>query len=377
MAYHTANSSTPQRYLPALDGLRALSILLVLAAHTANPFESAPWRDLFDQVSRHGNTGVAVFFAISGVLIAGRLLDEERSAGYIHLGRFYLRRAFRILPPVFAYLGLLVMVSGALRIDPLEIVSSFLFFRNYVFEFQSAEHWYTSHFWSLAVEEHFYLLVPVALVIFRQHRLKFLTIALVGIWGWRAWLRQLGWSEERLWPHSDTSLDALVFAAMLAVLMHEARWQIILNRLLTPWVTFALAAAGIWIRLSSPALAHEILVVLIGLAVVGAVKNAACVGYRLLEHPLVRWIGRLSYSTYLWQQLFFCDRFLGPNPPLGRFGHWPLNFICVFICSCASYYLIERPSIKLGHRLARSKVLATGQPVDLQGLGRTIEPAET
>lgn len=350
-----AKSST-DGYLPALDGLRAVSILLVLANHTANQFANPLLNKLFDKISFHGNIGVSIFFAISGILITGRLLDEERVAGAISLKKFYIRRAFRILPPALFYLAMVgVLAWGlALRVTGFEIASAALFFRNYVLDGLWLEHWFTTHFWSLSVEEHFYLFVPALVLVVVQMRRRIWVLGglTAAVWAWRWWQRAHGIGDGKMWPHSDSEMDALLFAATLACLVRDETAGVWLRRLLTFPVTLGIGLATAWVRLRSPLLVHEALTVGLGLFVLGMTLNGGSWLGRALEWGPVRWLGRLSYSLYLWQQLWFGDRFLGADPPLGRFGHWPLNFACALACACVSYYLLERPSIKMGHRLA-------------------------
>ena len=153
-------------YVPTLDGWRTLSIAAVILCHDNlhrfGPF-STEWLYL------HGNVGVDIFFAISGLLICSRLLDEESDAGSISIRNFYLRRAFRILPPAIAFLAALLILSRLVHLpaETPEVLASLFFVRNYTFffhHFQSVAPFYTSHFWSLAVEEHFYLIFPLLYV---------------------------------------------------------------------------------------------------------------------------------------------------------------------------------------------------------------------
>jgi len=151
-----ADATRPSRgYLPTLDGWRTLSIAAVICCHdrlhSFGPIDTT-WLYL------HGNLGVDIFFAISGLLICSRLLDEERETGSISIPNFYLRRAFRILPPAVAYLATLAILLWLIHLPvglP-EIFASAFFVRNYTFffqHFQTVSPFYTSHFWLFAVEE--------------------------------------------------------------------------------------------------------------------------------------------------------------------------------------------------------------------------------
>jgi len=148
-------------YLPTLDGWRALAILAVIFHH-ANLFSAGPLSDQW--IFQNGYEGVDVFFAISGLLICWRLLDEESRRGRISLRNFYIRRAFRILPPAVIYLIAIAILSaiGLIHASAKELLASLLFFRNYLVQLGhfSVSPWFTGHFWSLSVEEHFYLLLP-------------------------------------------------------------------------------------------------------------------------------------------------------------------------------------------------------------------------
>lgn len=145
-------------YLPSLDGWRAIAISAVLLDHSA----VLPWRFARHHLQNKGADGVWLFFAISGLLICSRLLNEEKRNGKISLPNFYIRRSFRIFPASFTFLAILLGLE-ALKIIPLNHsawLSALLFCRNYWSYFmQSGDSgtWFTSHFWSLAVEEHFYL----------------------------------------------------------------------------------------------------------------------------------------------------------------------------------------------------------------------------
>src|SRR5207248_5891757 len=103
------------------------------------------------------------FFAISGYLICTRLLVEEETTGSISLRSFYIRRVFRILPPAYVYLAVVAGLSAAGMIAAAwtDIASAALFYSNYI----EPRSWFTGHFWSLAMEEHFYLLWPPLLLL--------------------------------------------------------------------------------------------------------------------------------------------------------------------------------------------------------------------
>ena len=212
-------------YLPSLDGWRAIAVLGVMMTH------DRPWM-LFGHSSirykGYGGYGVYIFFAISGFLITSRILEEERICGYFDIRRFYIRRIFRIQPAAWAYLAAvaLVMALGyAHQYGVFETRSSWnaalLLYTNYVFRSWKSPT-LTGHFWTLAVEEHFYILLSVTLFFAKRYRIAVLVLlflmfmvvpsmnrfhvydvkprstqwqltslllsALVAVGGWRAWV---------------------------------------------------------------------------------------------------------------------------------------------------------------------------------------------
>ena len=160
----------PPDHVRTLDGWRAVAILLVMANHVgASVREVLPERlrpVLNEQVLINlGFLGVHVFFGISGFLITRRLVDETRRNGRISLRAFYLRRAFRILPAAWLFLSVMgvLAIARVLPISRAHWLAALLGYANYTYGERS---WYLGHFWSLAVEEHFYLLWPTLLALF-------------------------------------------------------------------------------------------------------------------------------------------------------------------------------------------------------------------
>ena len=159
---HKVQVGTEHR-IPTLDGWRAVAIGAVMVSH-GFPLSSAatrPERALSYIAGHLGGLGVALFFAIRGLLITTQLLEEREHRGRISLGAFYIRRGFRILPAAYLYLAVLAIsgVCGWLALRRGELSSAAFFYSNY----WADRSWYTAHFWSLSMEEHFYLLWPALL----------------------------------------------------------------------------------------------------------------------------------------------------------------------------------------------------------------------
>jgi peptidoglycan/LPS O-acetylase OafA/YrhL len=341
------------RHLATLDGWRAVAIVIVVISHARSPLFMRPgW---VHDLAPFGRLGVDIFFAISGLLICGRLLDEAEQTG-IDLRAFYVRRAFRILPPYLLYLGALGLLNaaGAVALTPVDFFVSVVFVRNYLMTGLSL---YTNHFWSLAVEEHFYLLWPSALrTIGPRRSIGAALFVCFAVTVWRGILVRsphllaLFPRTGVLWQ-TDTRIDALLWGCVAALGM---RWLApFLSRWSLTWpILFVLAFAAARHAPLQP------LVYAIGFSalVLSTVLNQRSLTSRVLELSPVRWVGRISYSLYIWQTLFFEQE--SPTGVLGWFQRPPLNVVALIACATASYYFVEKPMIAIGKRL----VNATPEP---------------
>jgi len=349
-------------YLPTLDGWRAIAIVAVLLDHAVEYSGLSHYPKLV-RFSHTGPNGVSLFFAISGFLICSRLLEEDGAFGRISLRGFYIRRAFRILPPALLYLIVIGALSmfGLIIVSPWDWWSSVLFFRNYMPPSWISRGWggYTIHYWSLAVEEHFYFLWPAALVAFGKARSRWFAISLavtIGLW------RTLDLHHhffDRLIPgllfgcRTDIRLDALLMGCVAALFLDNDSTRAAFIYRFKPWMWWLCVggyAATQLIYLSQQSRSYSLFEsALLPLVVVGTVYGPKTFVTVLLESGGMKWIGRLSYSLYLWQQLFSVPQF-GSNfsilqkPPLGT--------AMTFLCAWLSYHFIERRFIRWGHRLA-------------------------
>lgn len=349
-------------YVPTLDGWRAVAILLVLGAHSeplTAPLESTFLAPLL-RVFRRGTLGVDIFFTLSGFLIGSLLLREKLRTGRIAVGTYLLRRAFRIFPALWVYLGciyLLVAAGTIPPIAPLDWFATVAFFRNYI-----SGSWYTGHTWSLSIEIHFYILAPLILALFRPRRAA-LILALLSILvvAGRALELRTGWLEMRL-PKSIASfrtnyrIDELLNGLLLALAIQNAAVRAWLTRHLTTVKTFLLLAIAVAlltvlgrsgivrVGLAAPLIiAHTIL------------RPNAILG-RILEWTPLRWLGLVSYSLYIWQQLFLAqpgEMATGPLRSLQQ-SIWSLPMALIF--ATASMKLVEVPMTQLGRRWTRTDV---------------------
>ena len=352
-------------YIPTLDGWRAIAILAVLGYHSP---AVQIGRFHFGLLHEYGSQGVDLFFAMSGLLICTKLLEEEAQRGAISLRSFYTRRIFRILPAAFTYLAV-VGLLGLLHVIPMPVGAWLAALTSTMNYYAAAlpEHgldWYVGHFWTLAVEEHFYLLLPGLLVLFAKHRRAMLLSLIVAFTVWQAcWPN--GWPQR-----TDLRIDALLIPALLAVLLRSQRVVEWFRAWLYPSVAIVLVAVVslLLAKVKGPLEAVKpLLKVVYPLLILSTILHAKGWLGRVLESAPLRWIGRISYSIYLWQQLFFLDaretREYHSPKALAVLQHLPVSLVAVFAVAALSYYLVEKPLIRVGHRLVQRDLLSQAKTV--------------
>ena len=238
---------------------------------------------------------------------------------------------------------------------------------------------FTDHFWTLSVEEHFYILLSLLLFTVRRYRIPLFFVLLCVLYVVQSTLRDHGYfSVDVSQRRTGWVIQYLLTPAWIAMVVRVPRIRALCSRWLSPWVAFLLTLLLVLARESRHAghlvlqpfnshlLSQEhLLYYLFTLWVVATMLHPASLTTRLLELPPLRFVGRLSYSIYLWHVLFF---FLASeevtSPLLHVLGRRPWYYMLTAVASCASYYLIEKPCMRLGHRLAPP---ATVGRLDLAG----------
>ncbi len=311
-----------------------------------------PKRTWIREILDHGNIGVTIFFALSGFLITKLLLNEESTTGQINLRKFYIRRGLRILPPAYVYLAAISAFTllGLLHVRRTSVVWSALFLGN--FHVCANE---TAHFWSLGVEEQFYLVWPLLVVLLPgRSRLPFATSLLVLNFIWKG-LNYHRYGDEVSQYRFDINCDALLASCCLALarqvpsLLTACRSRFLQNPC-TPVVAILLIVAGFIPHLENQTFVRALVEtgtgVLIAIVINYVVEDHANLATRLLNAPAIVWLGKLSFSLYLWQQVFCFTR---PRDTI--VGQFPLNILLAFLAAVASYHLIEIPMLRLRRRL--------------------------
>jgi peptidoglycan/LPS O-acetylase OafA/YrhL len=337
--------------VPCLDGLRAVSIGLVLFAHSVQP-PNSPLIGL-RRFAQPAAVGVDVFFVISGFLITLLLLREQDRTGRVSLRGFYTRRALRILPAYLALLGFVAALAwaGSVAIRPIDWAAALTYTTNFLPE----RSWDLGHTWSLSVEEHFYLLWPAALLLLGPRRsLVLLIVALLAAPAIRAGLYKVaGLDPDMLHYVTPARYEAIGYGCLLAfAARHPATWRV--ARRVAP-------VAGLGVLLAAGLLAvSEIYLcrswrysILSGRTAAGVLiacgvffclaSSPRSLAARALELRPVVLVGALSYSLYLWQQPFL------KNSP-AWWCQWPQCLVLAAAAAVACHLLVERPFLRLKAR---------------------------
>lgn len=344
-------SRLAQSQIPALDGIRAIAVGLVILYHFGIP--RVP-----------GGHGVMMFFVLSGFLITWLLLKENERTGTISLGAFYRRRVLRIFPAFYAYwFGLVVLLTlaGKPILWP-HAAASFVYLTNYYNAVFGDPNTGFSHTWSLAIEEQFYLLWPFAFLRLRNdlRRMTHFLVGLIGaVWIYRIVLVAVfDVNQGYIYAAFETRMDSLMAGCLLAVLLRRGVMMPLWEKLASsiPLLALALGAllvsiygGGGWFPRYRDVVGFALDPLIIAVIIVQLIGLSA--------HPAIRWIdsrpllflGRISYSLYLYQQVTL-------EPIRKLFGGQPLAVqlfaaLAVTIAfATGSYYLIERPFLALKQR---------------------------
>jgi peptidoglycan/LPS O-acetylase OafA/YrhL len=336
------------RHFPQLDGLRGLAVLLVVAGHVVHhSFGVTAGGSL-------GGLGVLLFFMLSGFLITG-LLDRERAQSRsIALFEFYRRRSLRLFPAVFFFLAVVcVLIKLKVIADTpwYTVAACVIYVRNIWGRGYS-----TNHIWSLSVEEQFYASWPwIMNVVSRANALRIAVSGAIAVSLFRMMAIHGNWFSywsgtfyERPWFRFDSILSGCAMALWLCGSAHAGRVRNLVSKSIVPMVLWPTVFAWTW---WGEAVTHvwflTVQLVFAALILLRLLLSEDSGYLRILSHPIARWLGRISYSWYLWQQLFAVFDF----PAATRFRTFPVNVAASLLVAVISYYWIERPFLRLKDRV--------------------------
>lgn len=291
----------------------------------------AKWKHVsLEVLPSYAALGVHVFFVLSGYLITSLLLQEHETTSTINLFKFYARRAFRILPAAFVFL--IVAVSLYWREIRWTHIAAAVF---YLANMDDSRPWVFGHLWSLGIEEQFYLVWPFALGRWYRLRLPILIFVFCGTPVFRTLLygvKAHGAALNSLPAVSDQlAVGCLlaIFAKRLPRIPGYLAALMTLATILIPLYPATSAGRTLFMLFLLRPLLH--------VSIAGIVLHVIQVPYGALNWGPVAWLGKISYSLYLWQELF-CS-----NPNL-HYGY--VLALPAIGCACLSYYIVERPMLR-------------------------------
>lgn len=337
--------------LKFIDSWRAICIFAVIICHLAKnrAIDGILQKYGVGFISGYGQTGVFVFFFISGYVVSQTLIVELEKHSTINIQGFYVRRVFRILPPLLLYLSTYLLL-GKLRLISFStsaLAASVLYLSNSSLPLLQCD-WYTGHTWSLAFEEQFYLAFPLLFAFLQCSRrpppASFLLAPLILLPAVYPinWIGRMGFIV----------IYALFLAGYFAA-SHAAFLYSVLSK--APTILFLTATL---LTFAPVAIFHDewfsklyklVYIVSIPCAVLSSGLPGNYFG-ALFRFSLVSYVGRISYSLYLWQEMLTSDSFSAS-------ALWvqPTLLLILLMACCASYEWLEKPLIALGRSVARSR----------------------
>lgn len=324
--------------IASLDGLRAISISLVVVSHLVK------WKHVsLRAVGTYGDLGVQVFFVLSGYLITKLLLREYDRTSTIRLREFYIRRAFRIFPAALVFVSLTTVLYWR-EMRWYHVTAALLYAAN----MDVSRPWIFGHLWSLSIEEQFYLLWPFALKRWHLRNTAVLGCVLVAAPLFRTALYAFK-VRNGLTGSLPVFADQLAVGCLLAIFQHQ-----IPKIRASLALLMILASVSIpWFPATTPTRTLFLLFVLrplVDLCIAGVVLHVIQRPYRVLNWRPVVWLGQISYSVYVWQELF-CS-----NASIHQ------GYLLIFptlACACLSYYLVEQPMLRVREKWERGVKLSS------------------
>jgi peptidoglycan/LPS O-acetylase OafA/YrhL len=355
-------SGLKEPQLAGLDGMRAIAAFLVVFSHFGVPLVS-------------GSTGVLIFFVLSGFLITWLLLRENDERGTVSLRNFYIRRSLRIFPAFYCYAAVyfgVVLVGRHARLVWPQALAALFYANNYYQALNGDPSTGFSHTWSLAIEEQFYLLWPLTFVLLRgnyRRMSQLLAGGILAIWVYReALVFVFHVHEGYIYEAFDTRADHLLMGCLLAVVLRARMfprfWSWISGR------SWAAAATGAMLAISSvgesvyghvyqDGISFILTPVLTAVWITQLIALRGTTLWGWMNWGWVRYLGRISYSVYLYQQLLV-------DAPKKLFAHQPAAVqlaaavILITLTASASYFFVELPFLRLKARFHQTAPAGVG-----------------
>jgi peptidoglycan/LPS O-acetylase OafA/YrhL len=351
--------------IPSLDGLRAVAILLVIFSHIMYTDGFPSFARVPGSLAHHlGAFGVQVFFVISGFLITTLIVKEIHRTGRLDLKQFYISRSLKIFPPFLAVLTALALMAccGRAQLSGLDWLTASSFTTNFVRRPNLA----VEHFWSLSIEEHFYLVWPLLLAscsALRSWRLALGCVIFCLVYRYALvsafpeyHFMAMRWTFGRV--------DGIVFGCLIALAAWDPDWRERMDRVACSRALFTavvLVLAGSFVASEmlwrwQVAISFTVESICVALILWTVVRRPYTFFGRLLNWKWLQAIGVASYSLYLWQQFFVV------RSETTFWRTFPQNLLFAFLAGFLSYLLIERPIVNLKKRArAAREVVGVGK----------------
>ncbi|WP_158590500.1 acyltransferase family protein [Noviherbaspirillum cavernae] len=353
------------------DALRALSVVLVILSHVGIIGSvSSPILKAFFTVF-NANTGVTIFFVLSGFLITSLLISEYKSTGSISIKNFFIRRALRILPLYYLVVAMtmLIYLVGEFRNFPYVRFQTILHALTYTYNFipSALEKNFLSHLWSLAVEEQFYLLWPFVffLLIGKTYRLVLFCIAFVACC-FAFYFVSVNWGELQgtfsldRWfiPAAYPIIVGCLFALLINGVNARERYAKVLSSPLALACSFILVCSPLFLPQTVSFVVHKLAIVL---GIAGIISwiflNQSSLLVKHMDWGPIGYIGTISYGLYVWQGVLtgngsYREIWFFPPPPL-------LGALLTFLVAPLSYHYFERWFLVRKSRYSKDSVPVT------------------
>ena len=362
--------------IPSLDGIRAVAISINIFGHVVARYSWPQQGTFLHKILGHpacvfwGGDGVGIFFVLSGFLITTLLFQEYEKTNNIRLGDFYIRRCFRILPPLYVFL-LFAFIYCLVKPVPFglhDFLSPALFYRDYYFHHNL---WVVENLWTLSVEEQFYLLWPFFMFLALRYggrsaaaKLAAGLVLLAPILRVAGYALHIQFTKNHDSTMFHTRMDSLMAGCLVALCVGLPRFEAFYRRFAPFWWVLPIYFWGISYVLDvlffpkyTFSIGYTLDSIATALFILWASRNATSFVGRVLNTRLFVTVGVLSYSAYLWQT-FFTNKentsFLGVMP-------WAL--ISIWICAWLSYHFVELPALRMRKKLfERRKKALVEQP---------------
>lgn len=348
--------------IKSLDGIRGFFIILVILAHALETTSYNNYNKMLVYfITTTAFTGVKIFFVMSGYLITKLLMLEREKTGKINIREFYIRRALRIFPIFFIYILTLMILKWTILPDIFTDYTLILFASLYLWNYKHLMMtvpesdngiFYLSHFWSLSIEEQFYLLWPVAFI--KTHKQKLINAVII-IMAVMPFIRVATYflmpgSRPEVSVMLHTSGDTILIGCLGALMeksdffikhikhrLHDKLTILLLACFLfifSPLLTYYFE--GKYLMTIGQTLNNIAIILLLFWAMLVPSKVSSVLNTKVLVK-----LGILSYSLYVWQPIFLSNR---THFWINKF---PQNVFMVILVGFISFYIIEKPILKL------------------------------